>query len=56
MVQVGSDYSDVKDFRKRAVAVLSDVSLVWKSLDYEIKRGGFQLNPGEPHIPKQLKQ
>ena len=50
--QIGADYSNIKDFGKRARKVLGNVKTVWNGLDYQPVRGGFILNPCEPSVPK----
>ena len=52
-LQVGADYSDTKNFSRRARQVLGEVKTLWPHLDYDdSKRGGFMLKPCTPSVPK----
>jgi len=55
MLQVGSDYSRVNDFQKKAKAILEEIELLWKDFKLETRRGGFMLHPIGPHIPTNAK-
>lgn len=54
MHQVGSGYSSVYDFQKRAIKVMGNVKLIWKDLRVEKRRGGFMLYPNEPHVRRKI--
>jgi hypothetical protein len=51
MQQVGSDYSKVNDFQKKAKSVLMEIQVLWKDFNFELRRGGFMIYPSGPHIP-----
>jgi hypothetical protein len=46
MRQLGSEYSDVKDFKKKAKAALNKVRGVYPALKISPATGGFMLHPG----------
>ena len=54
--QVGADYSDPNNFRKRAISVLAQIKMVWVGLEYEKVRGGFILKPCDPSVPPTLRK
>jgi hypothetical protein len=50
--QLGGDYADPKDFRKKAKAALRKIVGVYPGLRLEEVHGGFILRPGPPAIPE----
>lgn len=53
MVQLGSSYSDVKDFKKKAKATFRKVQAVYPSLDLEDTEGGFIIRAAAPAVAHQ---
>jgi hypothetical protein len=51
MGQLGSEYSTVKDFKKKAWAALSKVHGVYPALKINKVTGGFVLHPGPTAVP-----
>jgi hypothetical protein len=49
--QVGSQYKDIKDFKKRAKEELQKICAVWPSLNLKEVRGGIMLMPSSPSVP-----
>ena len=49
--QLGTDYADPKDFKKKAKAMLRKVKLVYPGLELEEVNGGIVLYPSRPAIP-----
>jgi hypothetical protein len=50
--QLGTDYSDTKDFRRKVKAALAKIAVVWPALRVEPVRGGFRIHPARPSIPE----
>ena len=50
MKQFGGDYSDVKDFKRRAKAALRKVQAVFPGLDLEDVNGGIVIRPGRTAV------
>ena len=50
--QVGSDYSDVKNFKRKAKAELKKITVLWPDLKLDDVRGGFLVKPSRPHVPE----
>jgi len=51
MGQLGQDYSDVRDFRKKAKAALCKIKAVYPGLILGDKQGGIQILPGTSAVP-----
>ena len=55
--QLGSDYSDIKDFRKNVKPAIRKIHAVMPGLNIEFADGGLILYPGKPSIsPKRVRQ
>lgn len=52
MAQLGSDYTDPKNFKKMAWRYMQKIELSWNGLKIEKRDGGFCLNPAPTHISK----
>lgn len=50
--QVGTDYGDIKNFKKHANFALKKIGLLWHQLNIENVTGGFLLKSSSPHINK----
>lgn len=50
--QVGSDYADVKDFKKKAKGAIRKIKALWPELKITDGRGAFFLNPCSPQVPR----
>lgn len=48
--QIGSGYSTVKDFKKRAMKALNRVLALYPTLDIRQVNGGIEIHPGRPLI------
>jgi hypothetical protein len=48
--QIGGDYGDLKDFRKKAIASLQKVKTVYPALRLGDAQGGFVLRPSAPAV------
>lgn len=48
--QMGSDYNDVKDFKKKAIATIRKIEAVYPGLKVETIHGGLKINPGATSI------
>jgi hypothetical protein len=53
--QLGGDYADPKDFKKKAKLALRKISAVYPALRLQDMDGGFILLPSRPAIPEQPK-
>ncbi|MGF7213720.1 hypothetical protein GGE65_008370 [Skermanella aerolata] len=51
MQQLGTDYSDVADFRKKSNAALRKIKAVYPGLRQGPKRGGIEILPGASAVP-----
>lgn len=51
MEQLGTDYTDRKDFKRHATGALKKIQAVYPGLNLEFKPGGVQINPGRLAIP-----
>jgi Plasmid encoded RepA protein len=49
--QVGSQYKDVKEFKRKAKEALQKICSVWPSLNLKQVRGGIVLMPSSPSVP-----
>ncbi len=49
--QIGSEYGDTRNFKKKAKAQLHRIMLIWEKLKLEPSPGGFILKPSPPHVP-----
>lgn len=56
MQQLGADYSDPSDFRKKVKAAIRKVQAVSPGLKIEFVDGGLNLHPGRPAIKNQKSQ
>jgi len=54
MGQLGSEYSNVKDFKRKAKAALHKVRGVYPALKISQSNGGFLLHPGPTAVPPAL--
>jgi hypothetical protein len=52
--QVGSQYEDIKNFKKRAKEELKKICALWPSLNLKQARGGIILMPSSPSVPYKL--
>lgn len=53
--QVGSEYKDIRDFKKKAREALKKLCLIWPGLKVEEVRGGIKLlKPSTPSVPFKL--
>lgn len=53
--QVGSEYKDIKDFKKKAREALKKLCLIWPELKIEEVRGGIKLlKVSKPSVPLKL--
>jgi len=50
--QFGADYSNIKEFARKARRALRLIKLVWPDLKVETPRGRLIIYPGKPHVPK----
>lgn len=50
-VQMGGQYSDVKNFARDARRELKKIQLAWPGLNYETPRGRLLLRPSSPSVP-----
>jgi hypothetical protein len=48
MKQFGTDYSDLKDFRKKAIATLKKIQAVYPGLKLQDAEGGIIVHSSEP--------
>ena len=48
--QFGADYSDTRDFTKKAKRELKKISAAWPELNYETPRGRLKLYPSTPSV------
>jgi hypothetical protein len=53
MGQIGADFTDLRDFGKKANKTLPRVLAVYPDAKVESTRGGLILKPSPPPIPKQ---
>jgi len=51
MEQVGSEYGNVKDFKRKAKAALRKILAVYPGLKLEWRSGGFTLHPSPTSVP-----
>lgn len=54
--QMGADYSDTKNFTRKAKRELKKIKLVWPELDYRTPRGRLVLKPCASHVRPRLKR
>jgi len=54
--QLGGNYADPKDFKKKAKQALRKITAVYPALRLEDVDGGFILHPSRPAIPEQQKK
>ncbi len=52
MEQLGANYSDVKDFRKKAIETFGKIQMVYPKFNIEYVRGGFIIKAAPPAIPQ----
>jgi hypothetical protein len=50
MQQLGSDYGDIKDFRKKTKAALRKIQAIYPALRIEDEEGGFRILPSRPAV------
>ena len=50
--QFGADYTEVKNFTRKAKRELGKIALVWPELRYETPRGRLILHTSTPHVAK----
>ena len=53
--QLGSDYGDISNFRKKALASLRKVQVVYPGFDWDQVEGGIMVNPGRLAITEKRK-
>lgn len=53
-LQLGSDYSDWKDLKKRAIEALRKIYSLWPDLMVDEIDGGILLKPSKPSVPTNL--
>lgn len=53
--QLGSDYEDNRDFRKKLVSALKQITQVYPDLKIALRRGGLTVFPSLPPIPAQVR-
>jgi hypothetical protein len=52
MLQIGAEYTDLKNFKRKAKAALRKIRAVYPGLKLDLeKRGGFALYPSPPSVP-----
>jgi hypothetical protein len=51
MAQVGSEYGDVKNFKRKAKAALGKIRALYPGLKLEWRSGGFTLYPSPTSVP-----
>lgn len=56
MEQIGSNYADVKDFRRRFNDGLKKVQRAWPGLDATPTEKGLLIKPSAPQVPRRKKQ
>lgn len=54
MNQLGADYSDRKNFKKKILATLKKVQAVYPELKMEPVVGGIRVDPGRPAVPASI--
>lgn len=55
MQQLGSDYEDLRDFRKKAKTALQKIQAIYPALRIEEEEGGFRILPSRPAVlPKSV--
>lgn len=52
--QVGSEYGDTRNFKKKVKAQLGRIMLMWTDLKLDQCPGGFTLKPSPPHVSPKL--
>ena len=50
--QFGSDYADVKDFKRKVKRELGKIRLLWPELRFETPRGRLVVYPSPPHVAR----
>lgn len=50
MQQLGSDYEDLRDFRKKAKTALQKIQAIYPALRIEEEEGGFRILPSRPAV------
>jgi hypothetical protein len=51
--QFGADYSDLRNFSRKAMDALGKIKVVFPSLEVETYKGGITIKPGQPAIASQ---
>lgn len=54
--QMGSQYSDINNFRTKFLKVLSQIHMIYPELRATTVKGGLRLSPSTPHISYQERQ
>jgi hypothetical protein len=52
--QLGSDYTDVQNFRRKAIDAIRKIEVVYPELQVEMIEGGLSVKPCGPAIPSKL--
>lgn len=52
--QFGSQYSEIKAFKRFFVKSLEKVKYVYKDLNVEVEKKHFVIHPSRPHVPKKI--
>jgi hypothetical protein len=50
MIQLGCDYDDVQNFRRKALEALRKIQLVYPNLQLDIVEGGLEIKPCPPAV------
>jgi Plasmid encoded RepA protein len=51
MAHLGTDYADLRDFRRKAKAAIAKIRTVYTLLNVDFVRGGIEIRPGAPAVP-----
>ena len=55
MAQLGTDYADPKNFKKKLLTTLKKVQAVYPQLKLESVKGGLRIYPSKTAVPTPLK-
>jgi hypothetical protein len=52
--QLGADYSDIQNFRRKAIDAIHKIEVVYPGLHVEMIEGGLSVKPSSPAIPSKM--
>jgi hypothetical protein len=56
MKHLGTDYAELRNFRRHAKSAISKVRAVYPLLNLDFARGGIEIRPGAPAVPGRARQ